>query len=88
MKPLNKFELWIISIITNNRYYLVIADDEETLENARNMEMGDMISVFSSIKRKLEEVSGREIILTFAEPKRDSKKKVRKTVKKVAKKHE
>ena len=83
MKPLNKFELWIISIITNNRYYLVIADDEETLENARNMEMGDMISIFSSIKRKFEEVSGREIILTFAEPKRDSKKKVRKTVKKV-----
>lgn len=85
MKPLNKFELWIISIITNNRYYLVIADDEETLENARNMEMGDMISIFSSIKRKFEEVSGREIILTFAEPKRDSKKKV---AKKVSKKHE
>jgi hypothetical protein len=89
MKPLNKFELWVISIITNDRYYLVMADDEEVLENARHMRADDMISIFSSVKSSIEKALNVKISTSIDRVQDDKpKKKSRKTVKKVAKKHE
>jgi len=87
MKPLNKFELWIIKIITGNRYYLVIANDEDVLENSRHFSLEDMTSVMLSAKKHIERMLGITISL-HVEGEVEVKKPARKSAKKVAKKHE